>query len=188
MHLTTPDQATAHFRNKHPDERLTLWPWLVRMPTAGGPRCVQCGSPDVRYRNYREQPFCWPCANGEQAPAADEDAQRTARRNSATVLLARGERMRLTTEEVSLLRQHFADEARDADTARRTIERMKRTNRMVNRGARESREQAERAEAAIERVRALLPANPTEDALIVPVSYPRLRAALDGTERPTEQS
>jgi hypothetical protein len=27
-------------------------------------RCCMCGSTDVRYRNYREQPFCWPCADG----------------------------------------------------------------------------------------------------------------------------
>lgn len=27
-------------------------------------RCCMCGSADVRYRNYREQPFCWPCADG----------------------------------------------------------------------------------------------------------------------------
>ncbi|MFI0929683.1 hypothetical protein ACH4TP_38030 [Streptomyces sp. NPDC021012] len=26
-------------------------------------KCCVCGSPDVTYRNYREQPFCWPCAN-----------------------------------------------------------------------------------------------------------------------------
>lgn len=26
-------------------------------------QCCVCGSPDVTYRNYREQPFCWPCAD-----------------------------------------------------------------------------------------------------------------------------
>ncbi|MFF1282185.1 hypothetical protein [Streptomyces sp. NPDC058299] len=36
-----------------------------------GPRCVQCGSPTVRYNNYREQPFCWPCANGDGPTTAD---------------------------------------------------------------------------------------------------------------------
>ena len=25
--------------------------------------CCECGSPDVSYHNYLEQPFCWPCAN-----------------------------------------------------------------------------------------------------------------------------
>ena len=29
-----------------------------------GETCCECGSPDVTYRNYREQPFCWPCADG----------------------------------------------------------------------------------------------------------------------------
>lgn len=28
--------------------------------------CCACGSPDVRYRNYRDQPFCTPCADGER--------------------------------------------------------------------------------------------------------------------------
>ncbi|MFC1410470.1 hypothetical protein ACEZCY_14520 [Streptacidiphilus sp. N1-12] len=32
--------------------------------TAEPERCCMCGSADVRYRNYREQPFCWPCADG----------------------------------------------------------------------------------------------------------------------------
>ena len=32
--------------------------------TAETARCCMCGSADVRYRNYLEQPFCWPCADG----------------------------------------------------------------------------------------------------------------------------
>jgi hypothetical protein len=33
-------------------------------PTAGdSERCCVCGSSAVVYRNYREQPFCWPCAD-----------------------------------------------------------------------------------------------------------------------------
>lgn len=85
-----------------------------------GPRCVSCGSADVRYRNYREQPFCWPCANGEQqAPAADEDAQRAARRDSAHNLLARLDRGGLLSPgDSTLLRQHFDAEAREHDTVR----------------------------------------------------------------------
>ncbi|MFE0329048.1 hypothetical protein ACFW08_20145 [Streptomyces sp. NPDC058960] len=48
---------------------------IVPPPAADAPRCAQCGSSAVVYRNYREQPFCGPCANGERpAPAADEDA------------------------------------------------------------------------------------------------------------------
>lgn len=27
--------------------------------------CCVCGSPQVGYHNYRNQPFCWPCADGE---------------------------------------------------------------------------------------------------------------------------
>lgn len=30
--------------------------------------CCVCGSPDVSYHNYLEQPFCWPCANGPRPP------------------------------------------------------------------------------------------------------------------------
>jgi hypothetical protein len=30
-----------------------------------GERCCVCGSPDIGYRNYREKPFCWPCADGK---------------------------------------------------------------------------------------------------------------------------
>jgi hypothetical protein len=39
--------------------------------------CCVCGSADVRYHNYREQPFCWPCADGkgphDAGPAAVAD-------------------------------------------------------------------------------------------------------------------
>jgi hypothetical protein len=31
--------------------------------------CCACGSPDVVYHNYREQPFCSPCADGKGANA-----------------------------------------------------------------------------------------------------------------------
>ncbi|MFF5642088.1 hypothetical protein ACFY8Q_07210 [[Kitasatospora] papulosa] len=44
-------------------------------PTASPPEapgapevCCDCGSPKVAYHNYREQPFCWPCADGQPAP------------------------------------------------------------------------------------------------------------------------
>lgn len=30
-------------------------------------RCCVCGSAEVGYHNYRDQPFCWPCADGEPA-------------------------------------------------------------------------------------------------------------------------
>lgn len=40
-------------------------------PVHGEMRCCVCGSPEVAYRNYREQPFCWPCADGTAQPAQD---------------------------------------------------------------------------------------------------------------------
>jgi hypothetical protein len=40
---------------------------IVRTPKQ--PRCCMCSSTDVRYRNYREQPFCWPCADGTSPEA-----------------------------------------------------------------------------------------------------------------------
>lgn len=30
--------------------------------------CCVCGHGPVTYHNYREQPFCWPCADGQPAP------------------------------------------------------------------------------------------------------------------------
>ncbi|MFD3336121.1 hypothetical protein ACFWV1_26260 [Streptomyces sp. NPDC058700] len=40
-------------------------------------KCCVCGSPDVTYHNYREQPFCWPCADGRgpNAPMQPEPVQ-----------------------------------------------------------------------------------------------------------------
>jgi hypothetical protein len=37
-------------------------------------RCCVCGSPDVAYHNYREQPFCWPCADGKRPTEPREQA------------------------------------------------------------------------------------------------------------------
>lgn len=51
-------------------------------------------------------------------PADDEDAQRTARRDSTRNLLDRLQRMGLTDPERALLRQHVEAEMREADTAR----------------------------------------------------------------------
>lgn len=38
--------------------------------------CCVCGSTDVGYHNYRDQPFCWPCADGKSCwtNAAQPDA------------------------------------------------------------------------------------------------------------------
>jgi hypothetical protein len=35
-------------------------------PPAPAETCCVCGSGEVTYHNYRERPFCRPCANGEQ--------------------------------------------------------------------------------------------------------------------------
>jgi hypothetical protein len=54
----------------------------------------------------------------EQAPARDEDAQRTTRRDALRNLLARLERGAMLAEEKALLRQHVETEIREHDTAR----------------------------------------------------------------------
>ncbi|WP_329126160.1 hypothetical protein [Streptomyces sp. NBC_01353] len=239
-------------------------------------KCCECGSADVRYHNYRDQPFCWPCADG-RGPNAPKPAEPGRRHTVDTItpdeldalvaerdellaeLIGRDaeardrwiqkqldetglkamdfrngmsmeieparelvahwvgaaramlgdaenysetpiemevkvgespERYAFVLQRVGKLTPHQARQqaeeraeqaeaalAAEQDISRRlleqrqemaaeryawqergtkaeaTIERMKRTNRMVNGGARESRERAERAEAAIERVR-----------------------------------
>lgn len=124
----------------------------------------------------------------EQAPAADEDALRATRRESARIILDRATRgIALRSDESALLRQHFDAETREHDTARRTIERMKRTNRMVNGGARESRERAEQAQATIERVRQMADAweQRLPETILTATAVEALRTALDGTEQTT---
>lgn len=36
------------------------------LPRPKAETCCICGSPGVTYRNYLEQPFCGPCANGDR--------------------------------------------------------------------------------------------------------------------------
>ncbi|MBM7088102.1 hypothetical protein JTP67_05950 [Streptomyces sp. S12] len=119
------------------------------------------------------------------APAADDDAQRTARRTSLRVILDRASRgVILRTDEAALLRQHVEAEQRDADTARRNAELADavtaETKRLKERRTTTLRERAERAEAAIKRVRALLAGRWGA------VDPDLVRAALDGTEQPKE--
>lgn len=45
-------------------DRVLFPPWLTGEPPRPRPCCC-CGSAEVVYRNYREQPFCGPCADGE---------------------------------------------------------------------------------------------------------------------------
>ncbi|MFF9124379.1 hypothetical protein ACF09J_13895 [Streptomyces sp. NPDC014889] len=130
-------------------------------------------------------------ADMRPAPAADEDAQRTARRARLHNLLARADRSNLTPGEVAALRDLMDAEVREADTARAEAQRQERISLSAIRAAKELlkrrtttlRERAERAEAAIERVR--------DTATWFRHHHPglihlreRLDAALDSTEQP----
>ncbi|WIC88859.1 hypothetical protein SEA_ONIONKNIGHT_53 [Streptomyces phage OnionKnight] len=55
------------------------------------------------------------CGWRDSVPDGDEGALRTARRDSLLVLLSRAGRMRLSTDEAALLRQHVETELRDRD-------------------------------------------------------------------------
>ncbi|MEU7381529.1 hypothetical protein AB0A91_16305 [Streptomyces sp. NPDC042207] len=147
-------------------------------------------------------------ADMRPAPAADEDALRTTRRDSLLVLLSRAGRGVLKPDEGALLRQHVEAEIRDADTARAVAAGNKRHVRMLvpeidrltaeledaEQRADGFRTELEQAQAAIERVRAAIADRPVllvdgqpashyeaglSDAFLV------VTRALDGTEHPT---
>ncbi|MCX4994283.1 hypothetical protein [Streptomyces longwoodensis] len=157
-------------------EHMALMDQWINGPSADVPRCT-CSLA----RNVMTRPHADDCP---ALPAATEEQQRSTRRASIRNLISRAA-AGLTPDEDALLRQHVEAEIRDADTARGTIERMKRTNRMVNGGARESRERAERAEAAIERVRALVTRGQAVAPEAAGPTWEAVRAALAGTEQPT---
>lgn len=138
-------------------------------------------------------------AQVQQARVADEDAQRTTRRDSLLVLLARADRLVLRPRDAEQLRQHVEAEMREADTARTRAEQAEElvgvahetSNRSEAARAEEERlrlalaaerdrwkERAEEAQAAIERAEAFAHELRHKDAR-------RLLAALDGTEQPT---
>ena len=148
----------------------------------------------------------------EQAPDADEDAQRTARRDSLRNLLARLDRRQLHGDETDLLRQHVEAEIRDADTVRavargnlrhfRTIAAELEQEQAASRGlAGKIREQREflagvrgelaEAQAAIARVRAECAAmerdmqGSEDDGMRTAIV--RVLAALDGTDQTTTE-
>lgn len=110
----------------------------------------------------------WAAQVTRQAPAADDDAQRTTRRQSLRIILDRASRgVILRSDEAALLRQHVAAEQRDADTARAALS---------------------QAQAAIDRVRALADEYATSDERWRPsarLTGQVFRSALDGTEQPT---
>lgn len=122
-----------------------------------------------------------------EAPASDEDAQRTARRDSTRNLLdGLAHRGYLSSDETALLRQHIDAETRDADTFRAVA-------RANLRHVQEMLPELGNAEAAIERVREVPPfvervlalSGPGVSRVAVQRIADRLRAALDGTEQPT---
>jgi hypothetical protein len=41
--------------------------------------CCVCGSGEVAYHNYRQQPFCWPCADGDTCPPPAPESSGTPR-------------------------------------------------------------------------------------------------------------
>jgi hypothetical protein len=174
----------------------------VRIPLPGIPECG---------------PGCFCRRNDtEQAPAADEEAQRATRRDSARNLLARLDRGGLLSPaDCALLRQHFDAEAREADTARAVAAGNKRHVRMIvpelEAHARKNeqlltdlhrlRAELEQAQAAVaELAQAIrLTREYVGEELLPPVDgwswYDALRrhaphelTALDGTEQPTTEA
>ncbi|MGI3198481.1 hypothetical protein ACRJ4B_16000 [Streptomyces sp. GTA36] len=125
------------------------------------------------------------------APAADEDAQRTSRRESIRTLLARAA-AGLTPDEDALLRQHVDAEIHEGDRARQQAVRLEPAIIEQERLAAELAE----VQAAIERVRALR--DPIAEAIeqadyrapmrrgdLADSVMPVILDALDGTEQPT---
>ncbi|MFI8294464.1 hypothetical protein ACIGCZ_00805 [Streptomyces nigra] len=111
----------------------------------------------------------------EQGPAAEEDAQRTVRRERLLNLLARLQRGGMTAEEKVALRQHVDAEMREADTARAVARSNLRHVRIIG-------PDLEQAQAAIKRVRTLIAGRWGA------VDPDLVRAALDGTEQPTREA
>lgn len=142
-------------------------------PTAGsvGPYCLACTI--VPPSADRLGPMDPVHILGVEAPTADEDAQRTVRRERLLNLLARLQRGGMTAEEKVALRQHVDAEMREADTARAEVQRLGLMVDEYGQGARhlseelrkarraadllaDSHRRAEEAQAAIERVRTLV--------------------------------
>ena len=88
-----------------------------------------------------------------QAPAADEDAQRTTRRQSLRIILDRASRgVILRTDEAALLRQHVDAEQRDADTARQVAAGNLRHVRMLYADLQAAQAERDRSDEAARRV------------------------------------
>jgi hypothetical protein len=104
----------------------------------------------------------------QQAPAADEDALRTTRRESARIILDRATRgVALRSDESALLRQHFDAETREHDTARAEAKRQERMGlsairackKLLERRTTTLRRRAESAETELRTLRTGLRAN-----------------------------
>lgn len=112
----------------------------------------------------------------QQAPAADEDTQRTTRRNSLRHLAARASSSGLTHEDAALLREGIDTEIREHDTMRAVAAGNLRHVRTIVPGM-----QAQ--QAVIERARGMLRALKNQGAT-GKTYYVALTAALDGSPGP----
>ncbi|MEU8537544.1 hypothetical protein [Streptomyces parvulus] len=102
-----------------------------------------CGEVDAALPYFRVR---WEEERAQQAPAADEDAQRAARRDSLRNLLARLERTQLHATEIYLLRQHAEAEMREVDTARAVAAGNKRHVQLLYAELQEAQKQTRQAE------------------------------------------
>ncbi|PNG17596.1 hypothetical protein [Streptomyces cahuitamycinicus] len=85
-------------------------------------------------------------ADMRQAPAADEDALRTTRRDSLLVLLSRAQRGVLSTHEAELLRHHVEAEVHESNQWRAGRNTMKRRGEEIERDRDDWQRRAEQAE------------------------------------------
>lgn len=142
-------------------------------------KCCVCGSTEVAYHNYREKPFCWPCADGRgpNAPAQPEPPPaREALREQYATAISRWHRdpeqplYLQGADAVLAVRDAETDRLRrEVDTLRDVCESNQRAYTEAVRSAREAATardawaaeaatqtlRAEQAETAIARVRAL---------------------------------
>jgi hypothetical protein len=128
----------------------------------------------------------------QHAPAADEDAQRTTRRQSLRNLIDRLDRNgALAYDEGALLRQHVEAEIRESDQWRAGRNTMKRRGEEIERDRDRIAAELEQAQAAIERVRAVPESweqMPADRHVYIHEAARVVRAALDGTEQSTTEA
>lgn len=185
-YFTGPADATDHFRTAHPEQQLVDGPWPMLVPpdgtlstpateaddaptTANDDASAACRIMETRTcpTSYAGECGDRPCARFEsddpapwtdQAPADDEEALRTARRDQLGLLLSRAGRGVLTPDEATLLRQHVETEMRDADTARARAEQAEDLLHVAHETSNRSEAERAAAVAELERMRGLLTA------------------------------